>query len=199
MKSHYSELINLDAYYVKLSNEKSTRVINNTLEYYAKLAIRYKQYYFILSLLAIVLNAGIPVINQIGDTNKLIITLMSSMNLIITGIFSLLSIKETWSRYREACEKLKTECNKFNAKACPYSSSSIRLNEHLFLTNYEEITMAERKLWKMKGDMKGSNEVEQGIIDGEFNQTLYEMQKDEQKKDEQIICPIDDKKNNIQL
>ena len=194
-----NELINLEAYYVKLSNEKASRVINNTLVYYARQAIRYKRIFLILSVLTIVLNAGIPVINQIDDSNKLVITLMSSINLVIAGVLSLLSVKETWSRYREACEKLKIECNNFNAKACPYNSSNYRVNESFFLSTYEEITMAERKLWKMKGDMKSSNETEQSMSGGDLDQTLFEIRKGENEKEEKSICPNQNQSENIQL
>lgn len=194
-----SELNNLEAYYVKLSNEKSSRVINNTLLYYARQAIRYKRIFIILSVLTIVLNAGIPVINQIDISNELIITLMSSINLVIAGVLSLLSVKETWSRYREACEKLKIECNNFNAKVCPYNSSNYRLNESLFLATYEEITMAERKLWKLKGDMKSSNEAEQSMSGEDVDQTLFEIREGENEKEETSICPNQKQSDNIQL
>lgn len=200
MMRYNSELKNLEAYYVKLSNEKSSRVINNTLEYYSRQAIFYKRLFLALSVLTIILNAGIPVMNQINASNKLVITLMSSVNLVIAGVLSLLSVKETWSRYREACEKLKIECNNFNAKACPYNSSNPRLNEILFLSTYEDITMAERKLWKMKGDMKNSNEAEESMEDGDIEQALNEIRQEDAERNEKNICVSQkQEKENIQL
>lgn len=147
----HQELNSLDMYEVALDNEKSQKVIQQTLRYYVKRALFYKGLYFTLSLVAVAFNAAIPVINQLSwDGSSLTVTIISSITTIITSALALLGVKDVWFRYRSYAENLKSECNKYNSRVPPYNSSDITAINHLFILKFENMYMNERKLWALQ-------------------------------------------------
>jgi hypothetical protein len=145
------ELDTLDMYAVSLENDKIEEVIKHTLKYYVKRALVNKFLFIALSIITITLNAGIPVINQIKwDGSRLLVTIISSIASVITGIIALLGVKDVWFRYRSYAELLKSECIKFNSGIPPYDKKSRKEMIHLFITNYDNMYLSERKLWELQ-------------------------------------------------
>jgi hypothetical protein len=161
----YQELKSLDMYDVSLDNDKSQKVVQQTLRYYVKRALFYKGFYFVLSLVAVAFNAGIPVINQLSwEGSRLTVTIISSITTVITSTLALLGVKDVWFRYRSYAENLKSECNKYNSRVPPYDSSDKTATIQLFILKFESMYMNERKLWElqMKQNKPDGNEKDNG-------------------------------------
>ena len=56
--------------------------------------------FYILSILVLILNASIPVINQI-EKFPIVVTIVASISTVITGIITLINFKDVWCVNRE--------------------------------------------------------------------------------------------------
>lgn len=144
-----NEYQGLDNYDVELSVEKNQLVVIDTLRYYVRKALLYKYVYYVTSLVSLLLNFTIPVINQIDWLgNRVTITIISSLTALITSTIALIGLKDKWYRSRTAAENIKTECNKFNAGVGVYDNTDIVKKEKEFISNFELIINQDKILWK---------------------------------------------------
>ena len=98
-----------------------------------------------LSFSLIVINSLIPVLINTQITNKdLIISSISCIATIITSSLTLFTMKDTWFRYRDSVESMKSECIKFTHKIGVYKDG----DESIIVKNIEQIVKNERGLWK---------------------------------------------------
>ena len=104
---------------------------------------RYKRMFYILSILVLILNASIPVINQI-EKFPIVVTIVASISTVITGIITLINFKDVWYRYRVTAEKIKTECMLLNCRLGQYSCVN---REKKFLIRIEEILAEDQESW----------------------------------------------------
>lgn len=74
----------------------------------------------------------------------LIISVISSIATIITSSLTLFTMKDTWFRYRDNVESMKSECIKFSHKIDIYRDN----NESILIENIEQIVKNERSLWE---------------------------------------------------
>ncbi len=146
----------LNTYEVNLKNENVKKTVEMTLKYYVHRALIFKYMYYILSILAVVLNASIPVLSQINWVqNKLMVTIISSVVTVITSVQALIRLKESWIRYRGCAEALKSECVQFNGNINEYNDEDLEEKERIFIMNFEKINQAERLQWKDNAVKKG--------------------------------------------
>ena len=99
--------------------------------------------FYILSILVLILNASIPVINQI-EKFPIVVTIVASISTVITGIITLINFKDVWYRYRVTAEKIKTECMLLNCRLGQYSCVN---REKKFLIRIEEILAEDQESW----------------------------------------------------
>lgn len=164
--SSFYEVKNLEYYYVDLKNDDLSNVVNKTLYYYVKNSILYKLLFYTLSFFSITMNASIPIINQIDwENSTMVVTIISACTAVITGMLALLCLKESWYRYRTAAEKLKTECNQFNAEIGDYRQIDTKIES--FIINFEKINSDEKGRWSFE---KESNEINTDIIKDKGNE-----------------------------
>ena len=102
-----------------------------------------KRMFYILSILVLILNASIPVINQI-EKFPIVVTIVASISTVITGIITLINFKDVWYRYRVTAEKIKTECMLLNCRLGQYSCVN---REKKFLIRIEEILAEDQESW----------------------------------------------------
>ncbi|OPD38846.1 hypothetical protein AL714_00320 [Clostridium botulinum] len=136
------ELRSLNNFIKTIENEVIKNRVEHLLIWYVKKATYYKRMYYMLSIMITIINAIIPVINQLNwELKSLAVTIISSIASIIASIITLLSVKDTWFRYRKYVELLKTECMLFNCRCEQYSCNE---RERTFIYNIERIISDER-------------------------------------------------------
>lgn len=142
------ELQSIWIYTESINNNLAKKRIEHLLDWYIRKANFYKNLFYILSFSLIVINALIPVLINTEITNKdLIISGISSIATIITSSLTLFTMKDTWFRYRNNVEAMKSECIKFSQKIGVYTDN----DESIIIENIEQIVKNERGLWeKMK-------------------------------------------------
>lgn len=128
--------------------DNSEAVIKDLLVYYVQNAIFYKKLFYILNISAIVLNAAIPIVNQTKwvDT-KLMTTVISTLAAVIISLLALANVKDSWIRYRNYAEKLKSECNKVNAGIGAYNTTDLTKKKKRFFEALENISTEDLALW----------------------------------------------------
>lgn len=117
--------------------------VYDTLKWNIRKSTYYKRLFYILSITSLILNASIPIINQMENQN-IKVTIISSIIFTITSIMTLINFKDVWYRYRLAAEMIKSECMFFNGKLGIYQGED---REKVFICKLEDIITDERSHW----------------------------------------------------
>ncbi|EPB9414074.1 DUF4231 domain-containing protein [Clostridium perfringens] len=140
------ELQSLNIYVFKIEDYSLRARISHLLDWYVRKATFYKNLFYSMSVILIIINALIPVISQSALVNKdIIISFGSSIATIISSALTLFTMKDTWFRYRNYAELIKEECMKYNSCYGDYNNDKAQL---LLSQNIELIINSERTLWK---------------------------------------------------
>ena len=139
------ELKSIWIYTESIENKLAKKRIDHLLDWYIRKANFYKNLFYVLSFSLIVINSLIPVLINTQITNKdFIISSISCIATIITSSLTLFTMKDTWFRYRDSVESMKSECIKFTHKIGVYKDG----DESIIVKNIEQIVKNERGLWK---------------------------------------------------
>lgn len=130
-----------------IENQLTKDRLENILIWNIKKSCFYKNMFYGMSVTIIIINAGIPVINQaLAEANsKLIITVFSTLASVFASILTLVGVKDKWYRYRKYTELLKRECIFYITKSGVYH---LEQRECEFIENIEAICSDERELWE---------------------------------------------------
>ena len=145
--------------------------LRQLLTYYARRANRWKFAFYTLSILIIILDASIPVINIIPTTDnfftadniKLIVSSLAALSAIITGTSLVMMPKENWIRCRSSAEKIKNELLKFNTGSGEYEVD-IKKRLPVLGTKITEIKEDEQNEWKTQLDAQ-NQKLESYMVD----------------------------------
>ncbi|QZY56943.1 DUF4231 domain-containing protein [Crassaminicella profunda] len=131
------ELLSLDHLTKSIDNEIIRNRVENLLNCYIKKATYYKYAYYTLSIVIIVINAGIPIVHHLHwGKSILFVSISSAVASVIASIITLLNIKDIWFRYRSNVKILKKECMLFNCECGNYDDKN---REKIFISNIEDI------------------------------------------------------------
>lgn len=130
-----------------IEDDKIRERINNILLWDISKAEFYKKIFYIISMLIILINASIPVINQLSfwEFNILTTSIISTIASILTSILTLVCVKDNWYRYRKYSELIKRECILYINECEPYNGE---LRNKLFVKNIELISNDELSAWQ---------------------------------------------------
>lgn len=157
------ELASIEIYLESVSSFTVKRRIRHILDWYIRKATFYKKLFYFLSVVVILINAAIPVINQIKFTYcDNVTSIISALASILTSFLTLFTMKDTWFRYRKAVELIKKECMLFTGRYSDYKKSN---REEILIRNIEEIISNERDLWEHGKFNKYNEESEEKEID----------------------------------
>lgn len=93
------ELSSIEIFTSNIENPVIKQRVYQVLSWNIIKSTRYKRMFYILSILILILNASIPVINQI-EKFPIVVTIIASISSVITGIITLINFKDVWYRYR---------------------------------------------------------------------------------------------------
>ena len=133
------ELSSIEIFTSNIENPVIKQRVYQVLSWNIIKSTRYKRMFYILSILILILNASIPVINQI-EKFPIVVTIIASISSVIT----LINFKDVWYRYRVTAEKIKTECMLLNCRLGQYSCVN---REKKFLIRIEEILAEDQESW----------------------------------------------------
>lgn len=139
------ELESIEIFTEPIQNETIKKRVTQVLNWNIKKGTKQKYLFYAFSIIVIILNAAIVVINQM-EKYDLLITIIASISSVLASIITLFNFKETWHRYRKSSEEIKTECMQFNCKCGEYKEEEGR--EEKFLIKIESIINEERSLWE---------------------------------------------------
>ncbi|WP_165773172.1 DUF4231 domain-containing protein [Bacillus mycoides] len=141
------ELISLEFYTTNIKNEVTRNRISHLLEWYVKKGTYYKRTYYLINIIIVVINASIPIINQLKFSFSLIlVSIIAGIASVLASILTLISVKDTWFRYRKHAELLKKECMFFNCHWGIYEDGE---REKMLVVKVEEIINDEREYWEV--------------------------------------------------
>ncbi|PFS25407.1 hypothetical protein COK45_05080 [Bacillus thuringiensis] len=141
-----NELNSLEFYTINIKSEVTKNRINHLLGWYVKKGTYYKRIYYLINSLIIIINASIPIINQLNFTFSLIlVSTIAGVASVLASILTLVSVKDTWFRYRKHAELLKRECILFN---CHWGIYEDEDRERRLAVSVEEIIHNEREYWE---------------------------------------------------
>lgn len=155
-KMKTTEMQDFEILYKNIENEVIRERIRTTGQWYIEHAIRYKHYFYILSIVGIVLPLFISSINVIGCDYKNIIriitTIASAIVSLSTGILTFMKCGEKWTLYRSTIEMMKRELTLYWVNA-----TDEKALENL-VYKLEEIMDKEHNKWE-KIQQKDENEI----------------------------------------
>jgi hypothetical protein len=151
------ELESIPIYVGRIENEALKERIEHILDWYIRKAVFCKNLFYEISVVLVLINASIPIINQIGFDNKdITVSIISSIATILTSFMTLFTMKDTWFRYRKYVELIKTECMLYNCKCDNYSEEN---RDCVLAIKVEDIICNERQEWvKNKFDKNCEND-----------------------------------------
>jgi hypothetical protein len=114
------------------------------IDLYQKLSRQQKNRYYVVSALAIILAAIVPVAVNVFVANTLIPTLLSLLVTILVGLEKLFLFREHWKNYDLAEESLRKEKYLFQAMAGAYAGQEDNEAFRLFVENFEARIHQER-------------------------------------------------------
>lgn len=125
--------------------------IEGQIAYYEKKSSSYKKRYFRFSIATIVLNAMIPILSLfLPDANlvpKMIITVISSITTILTGVLAITGTKELWMRYRSNASSLTAILHQYYAQTGAFAGKTSEEAFLLLSTLCEAQMQEEYKQW----------------------------------------------------
>ncbi|SFC97304.1 DUF4231 domain-containing protein [Clostridium uliginosum] len=145
--------------YVNNINDRIIRArIEHLLDWYIRKSTFYKNLFYGISVLLILINASIPILNEFLlqnsssstarlDNSQYItigVSILSSIATILTSFMTLFTMKDTWFRYRKHVELIKKECMLYNCKSGVYGGENINC---ILAERIEEIIGNERQEW----------------------------------------------------
>lgn len=135
--------------------------LNGQMEYYHKTCVKFKKEYNRLSVLGIVSMALIPFFTLAVDDwsyFKYVISLLSVISAIITGVLALRKSNEHQTNFRHTYELLKTEKVYYLNSVGDYSGKTARQRAEVLISRCEMLMNNENQQWLKHSQMKGNDE-----------------------------------------
>jgi len=126
--------------------EYLTNRVEKDFSWYDNKANLYRYLHIGSRVSVIVISALITILTSVEFTYKnLVIAILSTLIVVITGITELMKFKEQWYEYRATAEMIKCEKMYFLTNTEPYNAAD---NFNLFVKNHELIVKSEKKNWR---------------------------------------------------
>lgn len=137
----------------KMDNENIKKYVAHQLYTYAEKARYNKRCYYIFSIISLSAPAIALVFNNLSeatDSTKLLVSILSAVATIATGINSLVKFKETWIRYRSYCEILKREVTEYITGVGDYKAKKDdkEAKQEIFYQKLSKRIIEEENEWK---------------------------------------------------
>lgn len=144
------ELESMSMYTDEIQNKIIKARIKHILEWYIRKADFYKRIFYFFSVAAIVVNACVPIMNQMQSKTKwdgylVIATTLSGIATVLISMVTLFTMKDTWFRYRKHAELIKKECIMHAVKKKDYNGED---RDGVLIENVEAIIDDERMTWE---------------------------------------------------
>lgn len=147
-KMKTTEMEDFEILYRNIENEVIKERIRSSGEWYIERAIRYKRYFYTLSIISIILPLIISSINILGGVYesqvRIITTIASAGVSFITGMLTFTKCGEKWTLYRSTIELIKSELTLYWTKT-PDSDGKDLAN---LVYRLDEIMNKEHNSWK---------------------------------------------------
>nr|WP_263327040.1 DUF4231 domain-containing protein [Neobacillus sp. Marseille-Q6967] len=140
------EFDSLEFYTARIEDEVVRNRVNHMLIWFIKKATYHKYAYYGINILVIMINASIPIINQINFSNtRFTVSLIAGIASVLISILTIINIKDSWFRYRKHAELLKRECILYSCRWGDYAGEN---RQNIFALNVEHIIDYERTSWE---------------------------------------------------
>ena len=147
-KMKTTEMEDFEILYKNIGNEVIKERIRSSGQWYIERAIRYKRYFYSLSIISIILPLIISSVNILGasweNEVRIVTTIASAIVSMVTGLLTFTKCGEKWTLYRSTIEMIKSELTLFWTKTpVPDENDLANLTYRL-----EEIMNKEHSRWK---------------------------------------------------
>lgn len=147
-KMKTTEMEDFEILYKNIGNEVIKERIRSSGQWYIERSIRYKRYFYSLSIISIILPLIISSVNILGDSweneVRIVTTIASAIVSMVTGLLTFTKCGEKWTLYRSTIEMIKSELTLFWTKTpVPDEKDLANLTYRL-----EEIMNKEHSRWK---------------------------------------------------
>ena len=147
-KMKTTEMEDFEILYKNIENEVIRERIRSSGQWYIERAIRYKRYFYSLSIISIILPLIISSVNILGasweNEVRIVTTIASAIVSMVTGLLTFTKCGEKWTLYRSTIEMIKSELTLFWTKTpVPDEKDLANLTYRL-----EEIMNKEHSRWK---------------------------------------------------
>ena len=147
-KMKTTEMEDFEILYKNIGNEVIKERIRSSGQWYIERAIRYKRYFYSLSIISIILPLIISSVNILGasweNEVRIVTTIASAIVSMVTGLLTFTKCGEKWTLYRSTIEMIKSELTLFWTKTpVPDEKDLANLTYRL-----EEIMNKEHSRWK---------------------------------------------------
>lgn len=148
-----NDLVYITQLLEQIKDEGIRKYLAHELYTYATRATFYKRCHYIFALISLGAPAMATAFNTISNGNessKIIVSILSLIATVSTGITGIVKFRESWIRYRSYCEILKREVTEYVNCMGDYVDDSIDKNERLisFYERLQERIECEEAEWK---------------------------------------------------
>lgn len=137
----------------EISSESLRRYVAHELYTYAARARFNKRCHYIFSFISLSAPAVAVIFNNLSDLtiySKMLVSILSAIATIATGIASIVKFRETWIRYRSCCEILKREVTEYISNVGEYGKQGLSEweKQEIFYKKLKEGIVREECEWK---------------------------------------------------
>lgn len=130
-------------------------------KYFSEKATSYKKYYYITSILKLVISLVITVMSSVAfeiSPVSILIAVLSALMALIEGILLLYKFNENWITYRMTSENLKKEEFLFKTRSGEYYMLDDSQALNIFVQNTETVIQNSNKHWEgIYNNKRGEN------------------------------------------
>lgn len=153
MSNMNDDFVYISSLLERMDNENIKKYVAHQLYTYAEKAKFNKRCYYIFSIISLSAPAVAIVFNNLSeatDSTKLLVSILSAVATIATGINSLVKFKETWIRYRSYCEILKREVTEYITGVGDYKAKKYDKEgkQEIFYQKLSKRIIEEENEWK---------------------------------------------------
>ena len=141
--------------------------IQGQIDYYEAKSARNKRLYHVLSAVAIIANALVPICSVFLETAdgsngiKVTIAALSSFALVVTSLLTLLNARELWTKYRRSASSLTSLLHQYYTRTGLFEDMAEQDAFRLLAKMSEDHFNEENKSW---GEMLKQNSKSAGVI-----------------------------------
>jgi len=142
----------------KIQDEECATLFRHAIDWMQAQAESYRAWYYICQWLQAIFGVLIIVLGAFySNAVGVVIIIVGSLSTLTTFALSLHKFYDSWKRYRDSVEKIKSLTRLYISENEPFNSTTKGDNEKLYILELDKLVLNEASEWKFMRDRSATN------------------------------------------